>query len=260
MKIDLHNHTALCNHAEGTVEQYVEAAIASGIDIFGFSDHAPMEYDPKYRMKFEEMALYRAMVMEAKTRHADQIEILFGYEVDYLEGHMDPRVLEADVDYRIGSVHFIGDWGFDNPEFIGRYADEDIDEVWRCYFDAVGKMAQSGLFEIAGHLDLIKVFKFLPKTDIVPLAAPALDAIAKAGMALEINAAGYRKPVAEAYPSAALLHAAHERNIPITFGSDAHAPDQIGQFRNAAENLARNAGYETCVYYKNRERITTPLF
>lgn len=259
MKIDLHNHTALCNHAEGTVEQYVEAAVAAGIDIFGFSDHAPMEYDPKYRMKFDEMALYRAMVMDAKTRYADRIDILFGYEVDYLEGHMDPRVLEADVDYLIGSVHFIGDWGFDNPEFIGRYANEDIDEVWRRYFDAVCQMAQSGLFDIVGHLDLIKVFKFLPRTDIVSLASPALDAIAQAGMVLEINVAGYRKPVAEAYPSAALLQAAFQRGIPITFGSDAHAPEQIGMFRNEAENLARTAGYQECIYFKNRARITTPL-
>ena len=28
MKVDLHNHTVLCNHATGTVNEYVEAAIA----------------------------------------------------------------------------------------------------------------------------------------------------------------------------------------------------------------------------------------
>lgn len=257
MKIDLHNHTTLCNHAEGTVAEYVEAAIGAGIDIFGFSDHAPMTFDPKYRMKFEEMALYRRMVMEAKAAYTDRIELLFGYEVDYLEGHMDERVLGADVDYLIGSVHFIDEWGFDNPEFIGRYKHEDIDVIWQRYFDQIEAMANSRLFDIVGHLDLIKVFKFMPRGDITAMAARALDAIADAGMALEINVAGYRKPVAEAYPSAPLLQAARSREIPITFGSDAHKPDQIGLFREEAERLAREAGYDRCVYYIGRARRET---
>ncbi len=259
LKIDLHNHTTLCNHAEGSVDEYVRAAIAAGIDIFGFSDHAPMDFDPKYRMQFDEMLLYRAMVMEAKEAYAEKIEILFGYEVDYLEGHMDPRVLDADVDYLIGSVHFIDEWGFDNPEFIGQYEHEDIDMIWQRYFDEVEKMARSGHFDIAGHLDLIKVFKYLPKGDIVSIASGALDAIAKAGMAMEINVAGYRKPVAEAYPSPALLKAACERGIPVTFGSDAHAPEQIGLFRSEAEILAKEAGYRECVYFRNREMISVAL-
>jgi len=256
MKIDLHNHTALCNHAEGSVNDYVEAAVAAGIDIFGFSDHAPMDFDPKYRMKFEEMAHYRAMVAEARRAYAGRIEVLFGYEVDYLEGHMDERVLKADVDYLIGSVHFIDGWGFDNPEFIGQYAHEDIDVVWQRYFDRVEAMAKSGLFDIVGHLDLIKVFKFMPERDIVSIAGPALDAVAAAGMTMEINVAGYRKPVAEAYPSPELLRAAYERGIPVTFGSDAHAPGQIGLFRDEAEKLAREAGYGECVYFRNRKPLT----
>ncbi len=258
-KIDLHNHTALCNHAEGSVREYVEAAVAAGIDVFGFSDHAPMDFDPKYRMKFDEMQLYRAMVMEVKEAYRDRIEILFGYEVDYLEGHMDGRVLNAEVDYLIGSVHFIDGWGFDNPEFIGHYEHADIDEIWRRYFDAVEAMAASRLFDIAGHLDLIKVFRFLPRGDIVSIASKALDAVADAGMALEINVAGYRKPVEEAYPSPALLRAAFERGIPVTFGSDAHKPEQVGLFRNEAEALAKAAGYTECVYFRNREMIRVPL-
>ena len=259
MKIDLHNHTTLCNHAEGSVEEYVEAAVKAGIGIFGFSDHAPMDFDPKYRMQFEEMQLYRKTVMDAKARYTDKIDILFGYEVDYLEGHMDDRVLDADVDYLIGSVHFIDEWGFDNPEFIGQYRHEDIDVIWQRYFDQVEAMAKTNRFDIVGHFDLIKVFKFMPKADIVTLASGALDAVAAAGMTMEINVAGYRKPIAEAYPSPALLKAAHERGIPVTFGSDAHTPAQIGLFRNEAETLARSVGYRECVYFRDRKRFAVAL-
>ena len=254
MKIDLHNHTTLCNHAEGSVDEYVQAAIAQGIDVFGFSDHAPMDFDPKYRMKFEEMALYKSSVETAQKKYAKEIKVLFGYEVDYLEGHMDTRILNADVDYLIGSVHFINEWGFDNPEFIGRYENEDIDEIWQKYFDLIEKMAMSGYFDIVGHIDLIKVFKFMPQKDILELAESALQAIKKAGMVLEINVAGYRKPVAEAYPSPEILKRAYELNIPITFASDAHKPEQIGLFRIEAETFAKSVGYTKCATFSKRKR------
>ena len=174
MIIDLHNHTLLCNHAEGTIDEYILQAVKSGTKIFGFSEHAPMDFDPKYRISFEQMKEYENNVLTAKETYKDKIEILLGYEVDFLEGHMDKRVLNADVDYLIGSVHFIDKWGFDNPEFIGRYEDEDIDEIWQKYFDAIERMAKTKLFDIVGHLDLIKVFKFMPNKNIVDIAKNAL--------------------------------------------------------------------------------------
>jgi histidinol-phosphatase (PHP family) len=254
MKVDLHSHTPLCNHAEGSVDEYVEKAIACGIDTFGFSDHAPMHFDPKYRMGFEQMESYRQMVLDARAKYADRIEVLFGYEVDYLPGFMDERVLNAEVDFMIGSVHFIDKWGFDNPEFIGRYEHEDIDHIWKEYFKIVEAMAESGLFDIVGHLDLIKVFKFMPKQSIESIAANAIRSIKKADMAIEINVAGYRKPVGEAYPSRELLQMAFDEGIPITFGSDAHKPEQVGLFREEAEQLARSVGYTRCATFKNRQR------
>ena len=234
------------------MDEYVAQAMACGIDIFGFSDHAPMAFDERYRMRFDEMALYREEFTRLKERY--DLELLFGYEVDYLEGYMDERVLGAEVDYLIGSVHFIEKWGFDNPEFIGRYESEDIDEIWRKYFHHIEQMAKSRLFDIVGHLDLIKVFKFLPKSDIVALATPALEAIKAADMVLEINVAGFRKPVGEAYPSKALLQKAYELGIAITFGSDAHEPAQVGLFREEAEALVKSVGYERCATFRNRKR------
>ena len=254
MKVDLHNHTTLCNHAEGTVESYVQEAIKQGIDVYGFSDHAPMDFDPKYRMNFEQMETYQKWVMDAKTKYADKIEVLFGYEVDYLPGHMDERILNADVDYLIGSVHFINEWGFDNPEFIGQYDHEDIDVIWQKYFDLIEQMAKTKYFDIVGHIDLIKVFKYMPKRNIVDIAMPALKAIKEANMVLEINVAGYRKPCAEPYPSPSLLKAAFELNIPITFSSDAHKPEQVGLFRKEVEQLAKSIGYTECTLFRNRKR------
>ncbi len=257
MKVDLHNHTALCNHAEGELSLYIEAAISKGVDKYGVSDHAPMDFDPKYRMSFEEMDAYRKMVRDVQERYKDQIDILFAYEVDYLPGFMDKRILEADVDYLIGSAHFIDKWGFDNPEFIGKYEGADIDTIWQEYFDLIRDMAETGYFDIVGHLDLIKVFKFMPKKDVTLIAEEALLAIKKADMVLELNVAGYRKPCAEPYPSVALLKRAFELDIPITFASDAHKPEQVGLYREEIEAFARSVGYTQCAYFKDRKRFMT---
>lgn len=254
MKVDLHNHTSLCNHAEGEIFEYIEKAIENGTQYFGFSDHAPMDFDPKYRMSFEQMQSYESSVLKAKKKYKNKISILLGYEVDYLKGHMDSRVLDAKVDYLIGSVHFIDGWGFDNPEFIGRYEHENIDEIWQKYFDTVEEMAKSKLFDIVGHLDLIKVFKYMPNKDINLIAKNALLAIKKADMVLEINSAGYRKPVKEAYPSLSLLKQAYELDIPITFGSDAHKPQQVGFSSKEIERMAKDVGYKKCVIFSNRRK------
>lgn len=257
MIVDLHNHTILCNHAEGTIDEYILKAIESGTKYFGFSDHAPMDFDPKYRMKFSDMGNYEKNIQLAKEKYKDKIEILLAYEVDYLKGHMDERVINADVDYLIGSVHFIDEWGFDNPEFIGHYEHEDIDIIWQKYFDAIEEMANSKLFDIVGHLDLIKVFKFMPKKDINLIAKKALLAIKKADMTIELNVAGYRKPVKEAYPSASLLKMAYELDIPITFSSDAHKPEQVGLYNDDIIKMARDAGYTQCAFYRKKKREFT---
>lgn len=254
MRIDLHNHTIRCNHAEGTVDEYVQKAIELGINIYGFSEHAPMDFDPEYRLCFEEMDAYTSDVLSAGERYKEQIKILLGYEVDYLPGYMDERVLNASVDYLIGSVHFIDKWSFDNPEFIGGYKDRDIDEIWQAYFDATEAMAKTGLFDIVGHLDLIKVFKFMPAKDVRLIAKDALMAIKKSNMVLELNTAGLRKPVAEIYPSKMLLEEAYALDISITFSSDAHAVDQIGFGYEKAVALAKEVGYTKAVTFEQRDR------
>ena len=254
MRIDLHNHTTRCNHAEGTVDEYIQRAIELGIDIYGFSEHAPMDFDEKYRLPFCDIEAYAHDILTAKERYKDDIKILLGYEVDWLPGHMDDKILSADVDYLIGSVHFIDKWSFDNPEFIGGWKNKDIDEIWKAYFEATGAMAKSGKFDIVGHLDLIKVFKFMPTQDVRILAKNVLKSIKTSNMVMEINTSGLRKPIGEMYPSRALLEEAYTLDIPITFSSDAHAVDQIGAGYELATTLAKDIGYTQAVTFQGRDK------
>ena len=253
MRIDLHNHTSLCNHATGTPYEYLQRAITLGIDVYGFSDHAPMRYDPQYRMRMDQRQAYRSMIMEAQHLCQRQIETLFGYEVDYIEGYVEEAILNESCDYLIGSVHFIDEWGFDNPEFLKSYETKDPDTTWKRYFQLMTDMVQTGHFQIVGHFDLLKVFNFLPSRNITSLADECLHAIKDHGMAIEINTAGLRKPVQELYPSFSLLSKAFELQIPITFGSDAHSVEQVGFGYEQARELAYKVGYRQCALFREKK-------
>jgi histidinol-phosphatase (PHP family) len=251
--IDIHNHTPLCKHAVGTPEEYIQKAIEKSIKVYGFADHAPMDFDKKYRMDFNEMDSYEKKIKSLKEKYKDKIKIVLGYEVDFTP-YVDKRVLEREVDYLIGSVHFLDNWGFDNPEFIKEWKTRNVDDVYKEYFSKIENLAKSRLFDIVGHLDLVKVFGFKPKKNIKDIAKNAIKEIKKSDMAVEINTAGLRKPVKEIYPSITLLEMIRDEGIDITFSSDAHKPEDVGYKLNEAIDLAKNLGFSEAVYFENRKK------
>ncbi len=257
MRVDLHNHTPLCNHATGTPYEYVKEAVNKNIDIYGFADHAPMEFDYKYRMSFDKMDEYEEMINSLKDEFKD-IKILVGYEVDFTP-FVDERVLKRDVDYLIGSVHFLDNWGFDNPEFLKEWQQRDIDDVYKEYFKNVLDMVKSGLFQIVGHLDLIKVFGFRPKSSIIDYVYPVIKEIKKSGMVVEVNSAGLRKDVKEVYPSKEILEIIFDENIDITTSSDAHSIKQVGYRLDEVENTLKSIGFKEVSYFEKKSKIKVDL-
>jgi len=257
MLIDLHNHTPLCNHAKGEPEEYIQKAVEKGIEVYGFADHAPMEFDYEYRMGFEDMQKYEEKIRSLSQKY-DNIKILLGYEVDFTPV-IDKRVLQRDVDYLIGSVHFLDNWGFDNPEFIKEWYSRDVDDVYGEYFSLIEKLAKSRLFNIIGHIDLVKVFGYKPKKPVKDIAKNAIKAIKKAGMAVELNTAGLRKPVKELYPGDEILEMLLEESIDITFSSDAHSPEQVGYMLKETVQKAKNLGFSQAVYFEKRSKRVVKL-
>jgi histidinol-phosphatase (PHP family) len=262
MNVDLHNHTPRCNHAKGSMEEFVLEAIAQKIEVFGFSDHAPLNWDESARMGVDEMDSYENEFFALKEKYSDRVKLLLGYEADYLPQKVIYEVFKRKVDYLIGSVHFIDLWGFDNPESVFNALGEDardefdkrgLDEVWRSYFASIADMAASGLFDIVGHCDLIKIYGHYKGKKPDGAVIDALKAIKKAGMAIEINFSGWRKPVSEQYPSKEILKLAYDLKIPITFGSDAHAVNHIGYKRGTAYDLARSIGFREAAIFAGGE-------
>ncbi|MDD4872035.1 MAG: histidinol-phosphatase HisJ family protein [Kiritimatiellae bacterium] len=264
MLTDSHIHTFLCKHATGEIAEYIEAANKNGITEICFTDHvpAPDGYDSKHRMDMDKYPFYHDTIKELRKNSRNPY-VLFGVEADYYqdcEKILYPWLSEQDFDLVIGSIHYIRDWGFDNPEERSIWDSVDIPNTWREYLELLGKLANTRLYDVIGHLDIPKKFGHKPTDKILKeLAKPALDRIASANMAIELNTAGLRKTIGEIYPSLLILQMAHERKIPICFGSDAHQPGEVGYAFDEALQLAREAGYTQYVRFSHRKKQLTPL-
>ncbi len=261
--VDAHVHTPLCKHAVGTPEEYLEAARAKGLAGLVFTDHSPMPawFDPDSRMEAGALPFYLATLERLRERTTD-LYLGIGLEADYHPGteRYVARVVRGyPFDYVIGSVHFIGAWGFDNPRFAEEFTWRELREVYRDYFRLVAEAARTGLFHAIGHLDLPKKFGHVPAEGYLDLAEEALKAIAAEGLALDVNTAGWRKPVGELYPSPSLLARARELGIPAVLGSDAHAPEEVGHRFKEAALVLKEAGYTEVQVFRGGRPEALPL-
>lgn len=259
MPADYHTHTPLCRHAAGEPEEFVDAALAAGLTEYGVSDHAPARPEPfdDWRMAEAELPEYLEWIGRARRHAAGRIPVRSGLECDWLPG-CEPWIEDLagrhDWDYLIGSVHYLGDWDFDNPKWIGRWGGEDLEAVWERYWRAYAAMADSGLFDILAHPDLIKKFSRGPAGDLDRYYEPAIEAVAASGGAIEINTAGLHKPCAEAYPAPRFLELARQAGVPLVISSDAHAPVEVARDFAQAVALAKAAGYSETLLFEKRMR------
>jgi histidinol-phosphatase (PHP family) len=256
---DYHQHTPLCRHATGEPAAYAARACQIGLTEIGFSDHSPMRRDDfdDWRMRFDQLDEYVEAVRRVR-RDVPALVIRLALEVDYLPGQEEwIRELAGrhPWDYFIGSVHYISDtWAVDNPAQVEEWKRHDAAEVWQAYLERLIQAADSGLFDILGHLDLPKKFGATPPAEVAPLFDRVLRIAGRRGVAVELNTGGLRRPCAEIYPSRDLLMSACRNGVPITFGSDAHAVAEVGHEFETAVALARSAGYTRAARFRNRQR------
>ena len=256
---DYHMHTPLCRHASGEPGEYAKHALASGLAEIGFSDHAPMPRDDfdNWRMYARQLDEYVAKVRQAQ-KDFPKLTIRLALEVDYLPGYEDwIRGLAArhPWDYFIGSVHYVSDsWAIDDPQKLSEWKHRDAGEVWAAYFERLTMAAETGFFEIIGHADLPKKFGHQPPRDCKLLYEKFLDAARNYNCAIELNTAGLRKDCKEIYPNRQILELAFRAGLPITFGSDAHAPGEVGMNFAEAVQLARGVGYQESCRFIQRKR------
>ena len=255
------------------LRRYASRAAAVGIDAIAITEHVyrfaeAHDVWPANEMWANEaraaLGSYLEIVQEAGDDPLD-VPVLLGLEADHIHGHEAEmaRVLElAPWDLVLGSVHWpadlILDWK-DGP--YGSVWDElSVDEVWELYAERTCEAALSGLFDVMAHPDLPKKYGDRPTPKLLRSVYGMLaEAFSEAGVAIEVNTAGLRKPVAELYPSQELLVLFRRAGLPLSLGSDAHVVDDVGLAIDAAARAAWDAGFRTITEFRRRSRRQVPL-
>lgn len=270
--IDLHTHSWRCRHGCGTALEYLAAARAAGVRVLAFTEHLPLpgallDADPaatSYAMPEAELPDYVREVLALKELSAAEggPEVLLGIEADLHPGneeHVEGLVERHPFDIVLGSVHYVDGWAFDDPDRQDGYAAWDTMELWERYFADVTAAAHTGLIDVLSHLDLVKKFGHMPEEDLAQLYRRTAEAIRASGVTVEVNTAGLRKPCAELYPGPALLSELAAHGVPLTVGSDAHAPSDVGAGWAEARRAVRDAGVTRLSVFRRRDRTEVEL-
>ena len=251
-----HMHTPLCKHAEGNPEDYAVVAKKRGLKGIIVTCHNPtdIEWGWRVRMAYEEFPEYCALVERARKACAGDCDVRLGIESDYapgLEPWLEKLHKEAEFNHVLGSVHP------QIPEYRKKYLQgNDAVGFQRTYFEHLAMAAESGLFDTLSHPDLVKNC-FPSKWNVAVVMEDicrALDRIAKAGTAMELNTSGLNKDVQEMNPGPEILAEMCKRKIPVVIGADAHTPRRVAdEFETALDMLAR-IGFTHVSYFLNRKR------
>jgi histidinol-phosphatase (PHP family) len=248
-------------------ERYRTVASERGIAELGVSEHVyrftqaldVWRHELWVESARDDIDAYCAFVRE-------QTDLRLGVEADFIPGREDRMagLLDGrDWDYVVGSIHFVGDGALDYAKYDVWTRAESPDKLWRTYFELLGELATTGMYDILAHADLVKYWgpaqRPWPERDLRYYYEIAMEAIAESGIAVEVSTAGLRKPVGELYPARAFLEMVVDAGNPIALSSDAHAPDQIGSGYDEALALLAEVGVTELCVFDRRERRLEPI-
>jgi histidinol-phosphatase (PHP family) len=259
---------------QANVERYREVAEERGIAELGVSEHI-------YRFA-QALSIWRHPFWEIYAHDdldeycafvREQTDLRLGIEADFVPGAEDrtANLLEGrDFDYVVGSVHFLREGAVDMDDYSVWDSGGSAEEVWRRYFETVAEAARSGLFDIAAHPDLVKYWspadaanpaqqRRMPQGDLRRYYEPAVEAIAEAGIAVEVSTAGLRKPAGEIYPSRAFLEMCVDAGVAVALSSDAHRPQDVGADYERALELLDEVGVRELCVFEGRARHLVPI-
>jgi histidinol-phosphatase (PHP family) len=241
---DYHVHTRLCNHATGSMREFVERACALGLEEMAFLDHLTLTPGgQRLSMNPHEVGLYHLAARRLEKQYHKRIKVKIGMEIDYFPqgmGLAKELSCRFDFDVLTASVHFIDGWNMVSQKTQDSSPFTDPCVLAERYLDALEGLLADPFFDVIGHLDIFK--KFSGKAAQIPRQRMEgiIKKIADAGLCVEINTSGLSHGAAEIYPSAEWIEGLARAGVGVTIGSDAHAPKDVGRaFEQAADLLLR---------------------
>ncbi|GAB7094782.1 histidinol-phosphatase HisJ [Halolamina litorea] len=251
VRYDYHTHS---NYSDGYfIPAMVRAAEAAGLDGVGFADHCNVTAEGEARRRLDGLGFaldetyHRRREGIEWARTETDIEVFDAVEMDYVPGHEDDIAAfleEARFDYALGSVHSVE--GSDvqwSENFV------DLDEAARRevvdgYYDILATLAETELFDIAAHADLVERTPELRGYSTVDHYEQAAAAFADSATVPEINAGRVLDDYGEFHPAPDLLDTFRDYGVEFVVGSDSHRPEEIGGRIDALETHLDDLGIE----------------
>lgn len=248
MRANYHTHTPRCRHAVGAERDYIERALAGGLEILGFSDHTPYDYgvpgyDSGVRMFPEELEDYVSTLLALRTEYAGRVELLIGLEAEYYP-KLFPKLLDLlrpfPVEYLLLGQHFLGNETGEpycgaptgDKRVLDRYVGQSIEGM------------QTGAFTYFAHPDLIN-YRGGDTAEYDRQMRRLCRAAKDAGVTLEFNLLGFRE--GRNYPNARFWRIAAEEGNPVVLGCDAHRPEHAWDPETEARALRLLSGLSLTV-------------
>ncbi|SFG47036.1 histidinol-phosphatase (PHP family) [Halopelagius inordinatus] len=231
---DYHVHS---NYSDGDfLPSMLGAAEAAGLSGVGIADHCVVVPDERIR-RFRDAYGFaldqtyprrRGAIEELRDRF--EIEVYDSAEMDYepdAEAEIRAFLDEAAFDYTVGSVHSLDGTNVHYEEPFAAMSEAERRATVERYFEKVVALAESELFEIAAHVDLVErnaALRGLATEDQYDRVARAF---ADSRTVPEINAGRVLDDYGEFHPTPALFSALRDAGVEFVVGTDSHAPDEI---------------------------------
>lgn len=260
-KTNYHTHTTFCDGVN-TPEEMVRSAIEKKFDVLGFSGHSMNPFAEDWHIAPRDHEVYTKEIRRLEEKYKDKIEILCGFEADYIPSLCEPtfkRFAQFKPDYLIGSVHYIvNEKGFFTVDESAQGVRDGIDNLFggngkkavQEYFYLQRQMIKHGDFSILGHPDLVRKrnhqLKFFNENDswYKKEVKELVKEISKTNIIVEVNTGAItRGAMNDVYPSCYMLELLKEKNIPVTISSDCHSTDSIDGAFDRALQAIKKAGY-----------------
>ncbi len=224
MTVNLHTHTYRCGHASGTEREYIERAIAGGIKLLGFSDHAPFLFpdghESVFRVPVASAKEYMETISALREEYRDKIDIRIGFEMEYYPLYfkdMLAYVQSLGAEYIILGEHYLNNEA--PPAKHTATLTKGISDRELCeYVQTTIEGMSTGAFTYLAHPDVINY------TGERELYLSEMNKICKAALKysipLELNFLGIRD--SRFYPNPVFWEMVGKEGCEVVYGFDAH--------------------------------------
>ncbi|WP_069649173.1 histidinol-phosphatase HisJ family protein [Caloranaerobacter ferrireducens] len=257
---DFHVHSSFSGDCKYTMENMLKGALKKGVKQICFTDHLDFEYGNDLIDFVFDTNDYFKEINRLKYNYKGIIDVLSGVEIG-MQPHLADKKKEFikthDFDFVIMSIHTAKGQSIHEGTF---FKNKNVKDVYYEYYQELLFCINALMdFDVIGHINLIERHEdFMERTlelkEYSDIIETVLKRIIDLGKGIEINTSGIRYGIGSFHPNTDILKLYRSLGGEIiTFGSDAHKPEDVCAYYKEAIELLKSIGYRYIAIYKNRK-------